>query len=166
MSKRSGESESTFVVTVPKSQSADDPAEKLAKIGDLEPVAGHPGVYLLSVRSAKADHAGMLGQVRELLGDGADVQPVLRGEKGELQIPTGQVTVRFKSSPSDLELHKFAGPLGLDVERRNAYVPSQVSFRASKGAEGSVCDLVEKIRKSEDLVHSVWPETLSKYRRE
>ncbi|WP_020466049.1 hypothetical protein [Singulisphaera acidiphila] len=135
-------------------------------MGQWEPLAGHPGRYLLTVGPAAADPSQLLDRIRTLLGDETEVQPLLWDEKGEPKIPTGQVLVRFKRSPSDQELKAFAEPLGLAVEQRNDYIPSQVSFRPAKGAKGSVDELIERIREDDDLVQRVWPETLGTYRRE
>jgi hypothetical protein len=165
MSRKSVLSSTDFVITADESKSMRGLPRRLAQFGSVEPLKGHPGLLILSADPKAAAPKELLERVRASLGRGFQVEPVMMDERGNRVVPTGKVTVRFKTLPSADELRKFAGPLGLTVDARNAYVPSQVSFRIADRSEDGVADVIERIEKNAESVQQVWPETLGSYRR-
>jgi hypothetical protein len=83
-------------------------------------------------------------------------------ELGEPHLPTGEVTVRFGSPPSDETLDEFARQYGLELRQRNKYQPAQASFLVS--TQEYLPDVVEALEPAENVV-AVWANTKSKYRR-
>ena len=138
---------------------------RLADLGHVEPIRGHPGLFIVTPRREWSDTADRLRQALEGLDADVRVETVLEDERGNRVVPTGTVTVRFESEPSAAELKRFAGPLGLTVVSRNKFVPSQVSFRVPAGVCDRVTDIVDRIRQHGDRVVQAWPETLGVYRR-
>ena len=84
--------------------------------------------------------------------------------RGNSVVPTGKIAVRFKKSPSNEELRHFA-KLGLTLDARNEFVPSQVTFRVTDKGRRSVLDVVEQIQEHAADVLRAWPETMGYYRR-
>jgi hypothetical protein len=121
---------------------------------------------VLTVKPGVGGAKKALERARRIVGERGDVQPVSADEKGDVTIRTGKVTVRFKTAPTEKEIEAFARPLGLTVEGRNEFVPSQVSFRAKKGMRQSVDELAERIEHDDERVQRAWPENLGVYRRE
>lgn len=71
--------------------------------------------------------------------------------------PTGEVSVRFHTSPSDAELSGFAAEHGLRLLRRNEFVPQQVVFQPLGSDVRSVIQRIER----EGAARAVWANTLS-----
>jgi hypothetical protein len=171
MSRKAVLSSTDFVITAEKAQSTSGLPRRLARFGRVEPLEGHPAWLILTTEPNTASSRkrlpskDILATVRESLGDGFQVEPLLVDERGNRVVPTGKVTVRFKTRPSADQLQEFAGPLGLTVDARNAYVPSQVSFRIADRSVAGVTDMIERIEKHAESVQQVWPETLGSYRR-
>ncbi len=151
------------VVMTADAKAASALSRRLSELGHVEPVQGHPGFLVVSPTRQEADPAGQLRKAIAGLDADVRVEPLLRDEHGNALVPTGKVTVRFKSEPSAEDLRRFAGPLGLSVDARNKYVPSQVSFRIPGGDPVSL--VVERIQQQDDRVLQAWPETLGLYRR-
>jgi hypothetical protein len=142
------------------SVSSADTMEKLSALGSVEPLEGADGV-LLRVANQQTDPRACWHAVRERAGLDA-VNPVLLDEQGEPHLPTGEVTVRFASPPSDDTLDEFARRHGLELRQRNKYQPAQASFVFS--AQEYLPDVVEALEPAENVV-AVWANTKSKYRR-
>jgi hypothetical protein len=166
VSHKSLPSTKTFVITARSAKAATELPKLAASLGETECLGGHERRFTLTLKSPPPDPEEGLRLVREALGSRYEVQHVLLDEQGHPHFPTGTLTVRFKTAPSDKELREFAGPLGLTVESRNDFIPSQVSFRVSPRKKASVPDVLERIQAGEDRVQEAWPETLASYHRE
>jgi hypothetical protein len=140
--------------------SSADAMEKLTALGSVEPLEGADGM-LLRVADKQSDPRASWHAVRERAGLDA-VSPVLLDELGEPHLPTGEVTVRFGSPPSDETLDEFARQYGLELRQRNKYQPAQASFLVS--TQEYLPDVVEALEPAENVV-AVWANTKSKYRR-
>lgn len=103
-------------------------------------------------------------KLKTALGPEHEVAPVLLDEEGGEHYPTGKLTVRFRETPSDEELARFAADHGLQLRGRNKWVAMQADFEASREAEDFLPELVEKVEE-EKTVRAAWPDTLSRYRR-
>lgn len=165
MARKRGAEEVVLGVCATDAKRATDLETNLGELGTVEPIAGHPGHYLLRVPAGKSGPEGAESKVRDALGPGFNVQRVIEDEKGELQVPTGKITVRFKQAPTDAELRKFATEQGLAVDARNDYVRNQVSFRPNEGAGCSVHEVVKRLRQDFESIQDAWAESLSRFRR-
>jgi hypothetical protein len=158
-------SATTFVVAAPNRRAEAGLVEKLTQLGRVEPLAGYPGRYVLHLDQPSEDPERCWIKLHEVLGPEVEVEPVFLSADGSVCIPTGTLTVRFRTPPSDRELRDFARTLGLKVDERNAFVPSQVSFRPTAGARVYFPDILKRIQRDKDHVVRAWPETLGRYQR-
>ena len=167
MAPNSRTKQTTLVLATAGTGLSESLKDRLRAIGELEPLPGHPGRYLLHLVNGPMDPGRALEAVKKRVGDEAQVSLMQRDDHGEPCIPTGQVTVRFKTTPSDEELLAFAEPLGLAVEKRNDFVPSQVSFRPKRDEPGEPAEkLIERIQESSNQVQRAWSENLGMFHRE
>jgi hypothetical protein len=152
------------VVVVDDVESASAVSKRLSDLGDrVKPLGGHPGLFIVSSGSKRRSAAVEVGKALSGLDADIRVEPLLEDEHGNRVVPTGKVTVRFKSEPSNDDLRRFADSMGLSFISRNKYVPSQVSFRTSRSDQ--ITELMERIPKFSDNIIAAWPETLGVYRR-
>ena len=150
-----------LVVQVQRNE--EDIGRKLGELGELQKLKGSDGLLLLQV-DEKSGLKGAWDRARKMLGANGTVQPVLLHEDGSEHYPTGQITVRFKTNPSDATLERFAAEHSLRLCNRNEYVPQQVVLEPLGPSEPYIPDLVEKIQSSKD-VQMTWANTLSRYTR-
>lgn len=92
------------------------------------------------------------------------VSPIVVDDGLVPHYPTGDVTVRFHTPPSDTDLEAFAERNGLSLGTRNEFVPEQASFRPSDMRGTYLPDLVDQLQ-SQDDVGSAWLNTKSVYKR-
>jgi hypothetical protein len=145
-------------------ESAPAVSKRLADFGDrVKPLGGHPRLFIVSPGHKHRNAADEVGKALSGLDADIRIEPLLQDEHGNRVVPTGNVTVRFKSEPSRDDLLRFADALGLTFISRNKYVPSQVSFRTSRSDQ--IAELMERIPKFDDNIIAAWPETLGLYRR-
>jgi hypothetical protein len=154
-----------FVVVASDPKTAHALQRQLDDLGRVEPLRGHPGMFIITPRGERIGAAERLRAALKLFGSKVRVSPLLEDERGNRLVPTGKVTVRFKSEPSDADLQQLAAPLGLTIDSRNKYIPSQVSFRVAGDVSDELLDVVDRIRERDDRVLQAWPETLGLYRR-
>jgi hypothetical protein len=95
--------------------------------------------------------------------DAAWIAPVLRDSSGSELFPTGTVVVRFRDRPGEKALAAFAHDHGLAIERRNEFVPEQVSFRPLRPRDVFLPDLVDRLLTLPG-VEVAWASTVSHYR--
>jgi hypothetical protein len=75
--------------------------------------------------------------------------PVLQDrESGLLQIPTDEIIVRCKPSTSEEQCHELVAGLGLQVVRRNEFVPGQFVVRVAPGAQADAVKLAAQLARS------------------
>ncbi len=75
---------------------------------------------------------------------------------------TGEITVRFRETPDEKQLQRFASGYGLRLLRRNEFVPQQVVFQPSDRLD--LPALVRTIE-GDGSTKAVWLNTLSHYTR-
>jgi len=144
--------------------SKDRPAlsRRLTATGRLQPLDGTDALLLSlpSDRAAKPawDHA------REVVGTAGTVQPVLFDEAGEPHYPTGEISIRFVEPPGDEDLRRLAAEHGLQLIRRNEFVPQQAVFQPLDASAGYLPEIVERLEK-EKGIRTAWANTLSRYQR-
>jgi len=56
------------------------------------------------------------------------IAPVQADSRGQESYPTGELTVRFTSPPTEAQLRQISAELDLRIVRRNDYVDTQVVF--------------------------------------
>jgi hypothetical protein len=92
------------------------------------------------------------------------VAPVFRDRDGNELLPTGAIGVRFRRKPSNRALEAFADDEGMELERRNEFVPEQAMFRPRRPREVYLPELVARIASRADVA-AAWPATSSRYRK-
>jgi hypothetical protein len=127
----------------------------------VEPLGGDRGVVTTS-----ADADPKVSWRRLVTGSGRPewAAPVIEDEAGNESYPTGEVTVRFVTPPTDEQLEQLASEHGLRPARRNRYVPAQVAFAPAQPREVYLPELCEQLATT-DGVASAWVNTTSAYRR-
>lgn len=75
---------------------------------------------------------------------------------------TGEITVRFREIPDDVQLQRFASGYGLRLLRRNEFVPQQAVFQSADRLDLS--GLVRTIE-GDGRAKAVWLSTQSRYAR-
>ena len=78
-------------------------------------------------------------------------------------IPTGEITVRFRETPDEKQLQRFASGYGLRLLRRNEFVPQQAVFQP---ADRSDLPALVRTIEGDGSTKAVWLNTLSRYTRE
>jgi hypothetical protein len=76
---------------------------------------------------------------------------------------TGEITVRFRDTPDEKQLQRFASGYGLRLLRRNDFVPQQAVFQPANRSD--LPALVRTIE-GDGSTKAVWLNTLSRYTRE
>jgi hypothetical protein len=79
-------------------------------------------------------------------------------------VPTGELSVRFHEPLSDDELVGFAEEHGLELRRRNEFVPEQAVFAPRRPRGEPLTERAEKLSHERD-VREAWPNTASQYHR-
>jgi hypothetical protein len=137
-----------------------------ARVGDrasVEPIAGSSDLVLVRLPAARGSAREAWQRVHDQLAGGTAVQPVFFDAEGQPQYPTGEVSVRFRSSVSDADLDRFAARHKLRVLRRNEFVPEQVVF-APIGESHYLPDVIAALESSAET-RMAWPNTIGKYER-
>jgi len=78
-------------------------------------------------------------------------------------VPTGEITVRFRETPDEKQLQRFASGYGLRLLRRNEFVPQQAVFQP---ADRSDLPSLPRTIEGDGTTKAVWLNTLSRYTRE
>jgi hypothetical protein len=157
-------SDSAFVIRAPGTTDIARLSQALGAAGALEAIAGHPGLYLVTLSHAAKDARHGWELVRQQLGGEVEVFPVYIGEDELPRFSVGTLQVRFPSPPSDTELAQWL-PQGLRIKGRNEYVPAQIALEPADPAGQFLPDLVAEVEKSSSQPVRVWPETLQQFRR-
>lgn len=138
--------------------------DKLEKLGEVEELKGSDNILLLHFSQKTSDAKAAWELIRQKLGEEEIVHPVLLDESGSQQYPTGEISVRFQSPPSDAQLKRFAASHGLRLHSRNEFMPQQAIFEPLKPGEQYVPELVKKIAGAKN-VQLAWANTLSRFER-
>lgn len=86
----------------------------------------------------------------------------IRREQHDI-VPTGEITVRFRETPDEQQLARFASGHRLRLLRRNEFVPQQAVFMP---ADRSDLPALVRTIEQDGNTKAVWLNTLSRYRRE
>jgi hypothetical protein len=132
------------------------------RLGSVERIASAPDLGLLRLKPAKTSRETWQAATRAL-GDAA-LLPVLYDPGGMPHYPTGEVTIRFETAPSDPELRSFCDTHGLRLLRRNEYAEQQIVCAPLEAAHQFLPDLVARLG-SQPQVRRAWANTLSRFRR-
>jgi hypothetical protein len=151
------------VLVVKVVEGDDDVRERLAEFGAVE-ARSDLGVLLLRLDDARTDLRAARAEILDRV-EGVDwAEPLLVDDSSSLAVPTGELSVRFHEPLSDDELRQFADEHGLELRRRNEFVPEQATF-APRGRRGETLpEQVEKLGRAR-TVKQAWTNTASQYRR-
>ena len=138
-----------FVVKPADAGTAEDP--HLSVLGPLDDT----GLFL----AIAADPRAVVEESKGI----AWAAPTIGGE-GEESYPTGEVSVRFGLPLEPEDIDEFVRKHGLEVRRRNEFVPEQVVVAPTEARGTWLPDLVERLN-DEGVVAKAWPNTQSRYRR-
>lgn len=134
----------------------------LAAVGQVSPLPGHPNCLVLST-TRKASAKPFLRLLRTLLGDKAQVMPVMLDQDEQPHYALGGITIRFKAPPKAKELAELKAKFGLRLQERNEFVPEQASFTLAEPSP-YLPDLLKQLGNRKEL-EAAWPETVSAYHR-
>ncbi len=142
------------------------PAKLLAqldRIGSVQRV-GAAGAVLVLRLEAGGDAKAAWRAAQRALGDAMAAYPVLYDRDRAPHYPTGEVTVRFESTPSETDLGNFCGQQRLRLLRRNEFVGQQVVCAPVSATNEFLPDLVCRLAGLPG-VEAAWANTQSSYRR-
>lgn len=136
---------------------------QLGRLGTVRPVDDARAVLVLRLDAGGSAKAAWQAAQRAL-GGAIAVYPVLYDRDRAPHYPTGEVTLRFESTPSDADLGRFCGQQQLRLLRRNEFVAQQVVCAPVAAADEFLPELVRRLA---DLpgVRAAWANTQSSYRR-
>jgi hypothetical protein len=137
--------------------------ERARQLGAVERFDSEPQLCLLRLPHAKSSKQTWRDASRAL-GEDVSLFPVLYDRDGTAHYPTGEVTVRFESNPSDAELKRFCGAQRLRLLRRNEFATQQVVCEPITAPREFLPDLVSRLT-AQPGVRRAWANTLSRYRR-
>ena len=159
MATRQTLSDSTYVVRAADGAPTEQLERSLEDLGQVHRADKQP--YLLVTLG---DGAAGLPRLTTRVGSQARVEPAVVSPRGDIEIPTGDISVRFQQDPSERVLESFASEHELTVQRRSEFVPEQVVFRPREPANASLVDLASELDDRSD-VKMAWLNTLSRPRR-
>ncbi|HEX4951137.1 MAG TPA: hypothetical protein VFZ34_31055 [Blastocatellia bacterium] len=139
--------------------------KKLSALGEVEELP-EQRLFLLRLNETAAKTT-LAEQAQELLQRGQIefCQPVLRDEQSQLQqIPTGEISVRFKHVPSTQQLRSVEKKYGLQMVRQNEFVPSQFVVKAPAAPAEQVLDIASQLD-AEDEVEFAAPNFIAEFER-
>jgi hypothetical protein len=82
----------------------------------------------------------------------------------EESYPTGEISVRLHDALDQANLEHFVRDHGVELRRRNEFVPEQIVVAPSGQQKTWLPDLVERLN-TDVRVTKAWPNTLSRYQR-
>jgi hypothetical protein len=129
--------------------------EVTAKLKDLGEVNSSPAQNLVIVELSTSDKVKtLLDDLQPLLEDGVIefITPVLVDEESNLkQIPTEEITVRFKDEPSEKHLSDFTDEYGVKIAKQNEFVPRQYIVKLETSQGKQVLEVAKNIGQAEDV---------------
>lgn len=151
-----------FVVRVRPGAEA-EARQALQRFGSLEP-GSEPDEWVLHLKAAADDLRHVWEQVLATVAALTWMAPVLADASGTPMLPVGEVNVRFHEAPSAATLATLCERFGVEIAKRNEFVPEQVAFRPAVPRHTFLPDLVEGLEK-DDGVLKAWATTRSAYKR-
>jgi hypothetical protein len=136
----------------------------LGELGAVEDL-DDSGLLLVRLHSPAHDPKAAWSDVLERLDAVEWAGPLLVDEASGEHFPTGDVTVRFRHSPTEAELERFAAEHGVALRHRNEFVPEQATFVPLEPRRTYLPDLAGRLAKADDVARA-WINTASRYRRE
>lgn len=136
---------------------------QLERIGSVQRVGAVAAVLVLRL-NAGGDAKAAWRTAQRALGDAMAAYPVLYDRDRAPHYPTGEVTVRFASAPSDRDLAHFCGQQRLRLLRRNEFVGQQVVCAPVSATTEFLPDLVCRLGGLPGI-EAAWANTQSSYRR-
>lgn len=159
-------SPSEFVVHLSKEVGYEVVQSALEKLGSIDMLPAAPNSFLLRLRipssNTRETWKTALQQIH-VIDANAAIAPVLLDPNGDARYPLGTIGVRFKEAPTDQDLSAFCTSHGMVLKKKNRYVPTQMTLQPLD-TDTFLPDLLARFKQSAPQV-SVWPETLSQYRR-
>lgn len=122
------------------------------KLKSLGKVTSSPSQQLLILEISEAEQTTK--ELQTLLDEGLVdfMTPVLVDKESQLkQIPTNEVTVRFKDQPSKKHLKDFSQEYGVKVDRQNEFVPRQYVVKVETSQGKLVLEAAKSISKSDEI---------------
>jgi hypothetical protein len=148
---------------VPKAESSIK--RELAAFGEVDEI---PSLRLLVLKLArKEDETALTEKAKEWIHAGKIefFQPVLRDMKSRLQqIPTDEISVRFKQLPTGRHLRTVEKKYGVKVHRQNEFVPNQFVVKAPATPDLKLLEVASKLD-AEDDVEFAAPNFLAEFQR-
>lgn len=80
-------------------------------------------------------------------------------------VPTGEITVRFRETPDEQQLQRFASGYRLRLLRRNEFMPQQAVFQPVDRSNRSDLPALVRTIEADGSTKAVWLNTLSRYER-
>ena len=135
--------------------------EGLEEFGTVEEWSP-PGILLLRLDDSWEDVRAARTEILERV-DGVEWAELLLVDDSSLPlVPTGELSVRFHEPLSDDELVGFAKEHGLELRRRNEFVPEQAVFAPQRWRGELLTERAEKLS-HERAVSEAWLNTASEY---
>ncbi len=150
-------------VLVVKAADAADVGRRIAEFGSVEELDAD-GLLLLRLGEGEGELDAVRTEILERV-DGVEwAEPLLVDEAGASMFPTGDVSVRFRERPSDDDLRRFAEEHGLELRRRNEFVPEQATFAPRERRREALPEKVSTLRRAAEVAEA-WTNTASRYHR-
>jgi len=138
--------------------------ESISAIGEVT-LLGDSGLRLVRVTKSHRDARTAWKEIMDRVRDLEWAAPAMRSPDGAEHYPTGRIAVRFTEKQTVNSLRAFARAHGLELVRKNEFVPSQATFVPEKPAEVFLPDRVNEVTNN-SIVQKAWAETISRYKRE
>lgn len=142
---------------------SDSVAARARTLGSLEPLDTSPPLCVLRIEADATSRDTWVVALRTL-GENTPMFPVLYDRDRSPHYPTGEVTIRFESVPTDAELRRFCASQRLQLLRRNEFATRQVVCEPIASPREFLPDLVERLA-AQPGVRAAWANTLSRFRR-
>jgi hypothetical protein len=144
-------------------------ARAVQDMGTVDRVAGHDDLVVVHITTPSAEASKVKAKaawqrLRKLVGALGVVQPVLIDDQGLDQLPTGEISVRFATPPTDASLERFAASHDLRLLTRNEFVPRQAVFAPIHPEEQYLPEVIQSATSAKN-VERAWANTLGQYRR-
>lgn len=114
------------------------------------------------VVAAPGDPRSAVDRVRDIVGEGCVVAPLLTDDDGNELIPTGGIQVRFLKEPSETALRRFKNQYQVKVSRRSKWEREQIEVEPEVAGGRFLLDLLDDIA-ADDEVAAAWPNVRAAY---
>lgn len=137
---------------------------KLKPLGEVQVLEEQ---HLLLLRNSQKTQAQLLKLLKSDLEEGTVgfITPILQDTQSQcLQIPTNEITVRFKQSVSEQHLKSFTDQYGLTVVRQNEFVPQQYTVQVAKPTGLRALEVANQLQTASEVEFAT-PNYISQYKR-